>query len=508
MIRFLFLLLAVMGLGTPVQAADDVGAAARGVVRVVTVAMVDGEVVGFGHGSGVAVSPTRIITNAHVVDSAVRYPANVAVGVVPSEGQKSYAARLIAVDSKRDLALIELTEGRVPPATLYTGPVAAGLDVVALGYPGNVDLASARSAQDYIIPRAPVRSEGNISAVQGVQGVATLLHTANIARGNSGGPLVDGCGRVIGINSFMTRADEGDAGFAFAVAARELTAFLAESRQAYSGVGTACVSLAEAEARDRAATEAEAKAASAANADRNAAAAQDAKQRERADAEAALSARENWMAFAALVLVLAAMAAGAGWIWMREGNRRGIAALATGALLALMSAGIFVTRPSLVALSPDTEHGDRQAMQKAAAQPSGKFICTLRPDRSRITVSKSDDVTLEVAAGGCANKRTQYAPAADGGWSNFAMSAGEASASIATLSGDGRTYRVERWYPAADALTRLRSAQGGGEAKNCTSDPDAIARLTATQNAVRAALTEAPNERLVYGCVREGANGP
>jgi S1-C subfamily serine protease len=126
MIRLLSLLLVTMTcLSVPLQAADDVGAAARGVVRVVTVAMVDGEVVGFGHGSGVAVSPTRIVTNAHVVDSAVRYPANVAVGVVPSEGQKSYAAKLIAVDAKRDLALIELSEGRLPAAAIFTGPIAA-----------------------------------------------------------------------------------------------------------------------------------------------------------------------------------------------------------------------------------------------------------------------------------------------------------------------------------------------------------------------------------------------
>ena len=45
MIRFLFLLLlAMIAAAVPLRAADDVGAAARSVVRVVTVAMVDGEV--------------------------------------------------------------------------------------------------------------------------------------------------------------------------------------------------------------------------------------------------------------------------------------------------------------------------------------------------------------------------------------------------------------------------------------------------------------------------------
>src|SRR3546814_10870258 len=90
MTRLLALLLALFALTLPARAADDISAASRSVVRVVTVAMVDGEVVGFGHGSGIAITPTRILTNAHVVESAVKYPRNVALGVVPSEGQKSY----------------------------------------------------------------------------------------------------------------------------------------------------------------------------------------------------------------------------------------------------------------------------------------------------------------------------------------------------------------------------------------------------------------------------------
>ena len=503
MLRLLALICAFAGFALSAHAADDVGAAARGVVRVVTVAMVDGEVVGFGHGSGVAVSPTRIVTNAHVVDSAVRYPANVAVGVVPSEGQKSYAARLVAVDARRDLALIELTEGRLPAATIYTGPVTAGLDVVALGYPGNVDLASARSASDYILPRAPVRSEGDVSAMQAVSGVATLLHTANIARGNSGGPLVDGCGRVIGINSFMTRADEGDAGFAFAVASRELTAFLAESRQAYNGVGTACISLAEAEARDRAAAEAEAKAASAANADRAAASAQEAKQQERAATEAALTARENRIALAGLALVLAAMAGGAGWVWRRDGDGKAGASMGAGALLALGAVALFVTRPSLVEATPAAAPANAETgPELVTAAPTGKRICTLRPDRSRITVSKADDVELALSASGCAGG-AQFVPSTDGGWTRAVVASDAGAASIVTLSADGATYRIERWLPDGATLTKLRDLQGGAAA-SCTSDAAALDQLRATTAAVRATLGEVPNERLVYECVGAG----
>ena len=229
MTRLLTLLLALFALTLPARAADDISAASRSVVRVVTVAMMDGEVVGFGHGSGIAISPTRIVTNAHVVESAARYPGNVALGVVPSEGQKSFAGKLIAIDTERDLALVEITEGRLPAAAIYTGPLESGADVVALGYPGNVDLATARSANDYITPRTPTRSEGNMSNIQTVDGVAMLIHTAKISRGNSGGPLVDQCGRIAGINTAITRADDGESPFAFAIAGRELMRFLADA---------------------------------------------------------------------------------------------------------------------------------------------------------------------------------------------------------------------------------------------------------------------------------------
>ena len=244
---------------TPV-AADDIAATSRSVVRVVTIAIVDQEVVGFGHGSGFAVGPNRIVTNAHVVELAQQYPDNVVIGVVPSEGSKSYQARVIAIDTKRDLALLEIVGARIPPATLYSGSLDDSVGLVSLGYPGNVDLASAQSAADYIKPLAPVRSEGSLSATRSVSGVNVLLHTASISRGNSGGPVLDHCGRVLGVNSAITRGEEGDANFAFAISESELAAFLNQAKQPFAAVGNPCMSvearLSADQAADRAAAEA------------------------------------------------------------------------------------------------------------------------------------------------------------------------------------------------------------------------------------------------------------
>ena len=86
--RLLFLLLAFLALASPARA-DDISVAGRSVVRVVVVAFgEEGEVAGFGHGSGFAVGPNRIVTNAHVVAQA-QQGKNVAIGVVPSEGAEA-----------------------------------------------------------------------------------------------------------------------------------------------------------------------------------------------------------------------------------------------------------------------------------------------------------------------------------------------------------------------------------------------------------------------------------
>ncbi|WP_188235935.1 S1C family serine protease [Sphingopyxis sp. LK2115] len=499
MTRFLALLLALFALTVPARAADDISAASRSVVRVVTVAMMDGEVVGFGHGSGIAISPTRIVTNAHVVESAARYPGNVALGVVPSEGQKSFAGKLIAIDTARDLALVEITEGRLPAAAVYTGPLESGADVVALGYPGNVDLATARSANDYITPRTPTRSEGNFSNMQAVDGVAMLIHTAKISRGNSGGPLVDQCGRIVGINTAITRADDGDSPFAFAIAGRELTRFLADAGQQYGSVGTTCLSMAEADARERAAIEAEARAAAAANAARDAAAKLDRELKQARAEEEALAARENRIALAGVLFVIGALAAGAGLMFYSQKNLRH-AKLAGGGGGALMLAAValFVTRPDAHA-----DIADEAAKSPASEAPQlaeGSLLCTIRPDRSRITVSATTDVPIRIGKGGCVNGRTQYTRGADGRWQRILVPNEEATVTVASIDAAGRDYRVERYLLDAETMAKARETRTAITLKICTADPGELAGLAAQQDAIRSALPATPNERLVYRC--------
>src|SRR3546814_10857362 len=97
-----------------------------------------------------------------------------------------------------------------------------------------------------------------------------LVHSAKISRGNSGGPLVDQCGRIVGSNSEITRAYDCDSPFACAISVSEIARFLGDARQDYHSVGTPCLSMAEAAERDRAATDAEARAEAEAKAEKQA----------------------------------------------------------------------------------------------------------------------------------------------------------------------------------------------------------------------------------------------
>jgi hypothetical protein len=480
--------------------ADDVSAAARGVVRVVTIATVDGEMVDVEHGTGFAVAPNRIVTNAHVVELLERYPGEAVIGVVPSEGDQSYEGRLIRIDTARDLALIEVTGVRLPPLTLYTGALGEGDPSIALGYPGNVDLATVRSAADFVTPTAPVRSQGVLSGNRRLEGTAVLVHTASIARGNSGGPLLDRCGRVLGVNSALTRGEEGDASFAFAIAISELTAFLREAGQQVASIATPCVTAADADARDRADAERQ----TVEERERARTVAERAREDRMTALETARAAnaetRENMIGGAALLLALSVLAVGgAGLLASRGQKRPATFAAGGGGVLLIGAVALFLLRPDFDPASVSAAAAGSSAATRTKPL-SGALECTLLPERSRIILSPVETVRFDWRNDGCMNGRTQYAEAPNGGWERILVPNEDATVSVLRFDPLGGSYTNSRYLLSADAMTRARTLRGRVQQKTCATDTGGRAALATQQSAIRTSLPPQANEKLVYRC--------
>lgn len=498
--RLILALLFVLGLVTAAAPAraDDISAAGRGVVRVVTIASADGEIVGFGHGSGFAIAPNRIVTNAHVVELAARYPDNVVIGVVPSEGDKSFRGRLIAYDPKRDLALIEFAGASLPPLTLYPGPVRDGEPVIALGYPGNVDLATAQSAADFIKPLSPVRSQGGYAGRRRLTGVEVLLHTAGIARGNSGGPLLDPCGRVIGVNSAITRAEEGDSTFGFAIADTEFASFLREANQPYATTGAECVSVEDRLKQDEAAAAARADQLAAADAKAASAAAERRDTALAALRERQLWLRENFIGGAVLLLVLGASLAGWGALRQSRGARARVWLGAAG-LLIIAAFVTFFLRPtgsvSLPAAAAPVPAAGRVMM--------GKLVCRPVPGRSRINLANPREQMIAWRADGCLNGTAQFVENGSK-WERLLVPDGEQTVTLAEYRPAAGIYTENLYYLGARDMARARELRARAQPAACTRDPAALGDFAQAQDAIRALLPGRPDEWVSYDCTPAG----
>lgn len=162
-----------------------------------------------GAGSGFVVAPNLVVTAAHVVAQARSQP-EFQVAIVTQNDATILPARIIAFSPLAELALLEFRGANLPAVTLSEVEPKAGDTVVALGYP-DVDFQGA-SGPDLLRPIAPSRTSGEIALLreQAPTGepIPTINHQAVISSGSSGGPLLDPCGRVIGVNAWHVRGAE------------------------------------------------------------------------------------------------------------------------------------------------------------------------------------------------------------------------------------------------------------------------------------------------------------
>lgn len=481
----------------------DITAAERSVVRVVIIATDGSDYFYRGHGSGFAVGPRRIVTNMHVIEQALEDP-EILIFVVPYDGKEGYLAHVATYSQRVDLALVELDGGQLAPATIATVPPTGASPVYAIGYPSNVDRAEGRNADDLIRPTAPVRTQGLISQGRSSKDYDTLLHTAPIARGSSGGPLIDECGRIVGVNSYLSASDGVDAEFAFAASARELLGFLRGAKMEPRATDIRCLSAAEqaelarqAEAGDASIAETERRAADAAKARRET-------ERRKIEQEIATE-RENAIAVAAVLLALGVLTLGGAGLLMSQRRRNpAIGTAVAGALLLIGSLLIFLNRPRFAEVDDRMPPEPKKAVM-SGYDAIGKNLCRVITERSRITVSSTDALPIEWTATGCVNGKTQYGEVTQGNWSRTLVPDNDQTVTVQSFEPAKGRFRSERYLLGADDMEKLRAIRRGYKNTACTTDPDALRSVADMQAAIRLGLPLSANETLVYQC--EKASG-
>jgi len=171
-------------------------------------------------GSGVVIDPRGyIVTNNHVISEAAINPSQYKLHVVFNDGEE-VPANLVGRDPKTDLAVLkvdnvdDLSVAKMGDSDKLT----VGDEVIAAGAPLGLRSTVTQGIISALHRPVPLSGDGSDAdtVIDGVQTDASINH------GNSGGPLIDMNGNVIGINTAGKSLSESASGLGFAIPVNEV----------------------------------------------------------------------------------------------------------------------------------------------------------------------------------------------------------------------------------------------------------------------------------------------
>ena len=150
-------------------------------------------------GTGFVIAPERVLTNAHVVAGTEQIEVEVPRGLL--KGQ------VVLYDPETDVAVLAVPKLEAPPLRLAPADAETGASAIVLGYPldGPYQASGARVRE-----RIQLRGPDIYESQTVLRDVYTIR--AMVRSGNSGGPMVDPSGQVLGV-VFGAAVDDNDTGF-------------------------------------------------------------------------------------------------------------------------------------------------------------------------------------------------------------------------------------------------------------------------------------------------------
>jgi S1-C subfamily serine protease len=215
-----------------------------GVVTIISAGLPGEAGRGAGQGSGFVInSDGEIVTNAHVVTSgegrAIRKAGNV---YVRFQDGNQVPARIVGFDPFSDVALLKIDPAGLTLRPLPLGSsnrVVVGAPVAAIGSPFGEEQSLSIGVVSAL--------DRDIQSLTGFETTGAVQTDAAINRGNSGGPLLDARGRVLGINAQIRTTSGEGSGVGFAIPVDTVKRSIDQlrssgrARYAYLGVATAAV---------------------------------------------------------------------------------------------------------------------------------------------------------------------------------------------------------------------------------------------------------------------------
>lgn len=179
-----------------------------------------------------------IVTAAHIVQGANR------ITVLENGSDEAIVSTVKARDRKRDLAFIEVKDLSGTALTLTQVMPSIGAPLKTLGFTSASDSAE----QDRVAPTSSIKSGGLSKSFRGDGALDLIEHDVIVNPGYSGGPLIDKCGRIIGLvtrnGGFIDLGQNGNIntaqGVGFGIAANEIVKFAGDENVSFQRDESVC----------------------------------------------------------------------------------------------------------------------------------------------------------------------------------------------------------------------------------------------------------------------------